>query len=388
MNETNVPQARQRLITLDAMRGFAIFGIFMVNIQFMGMPFEWAMDAHHTVGADVWAWAFTSTFFESNFVAIFSMLFGAGLVLQLVRAEERAAPFGPIYLRRLGLLMLMGIAHGAFLFMGDILLLYSLVGLVLFLCRKMKPRTLLCMGAFPLLVSLFGALLIHSFGPMESSADEVANQLQRVREGPLLNLLAGRAIEFAVWMVFSSFWFNWRVLSMLFLGAALMKLGFFEERRRDWHARAALVGLTLGGALEALVTWCRWEELQGIIAGLTESLHQLSSLILALGYMGAISLLVHSGVLRWLVRGVSCVGRTSLSNYILQSVVANLLFTFIGLAWFGERTRWELIGIVCVTYTIQVALSALWLRYFHMGPLEWVWRSATYLCRQPLLRRS
>jgi uncharacterized protein len=95
---------------------------------------------------------------------------------------------------------------------------------------------------------------------------------------------------------------------------------------------------------------------------------------------------VQSGALRWLVRGVSSVGRTSLSNYILQSVVANLLFTFIGLAWFGERTRWELMGIVCVTYTAQIVLSTIWLRYFHMGPLEWVWRRATYLRSQPLLR--
>ena len=386
MNETSVARARPRLATLDAMRGFAIFGIFMVNIQLMGMPFELAMDPHHSAGAGVWAWALTSAFFESNFVAIFSMLFGAGLVLQLDRAEERAVPFGPIYLRRLGLLMLLGLAHGVFLFMGDILFLYSVVGFLLFLCRKMKPRTLLCVGAIPLLVSLLGAVLIHSFVPMESSPDEIANQLERVGKGPLLDLLAGRAILFAVWMIASSLWFNWRVLSMLFLGAALMKLGFFEERRRDWHTRAALVGLPLGGVLEVLVTWCRWRELEGVSAGLTESLHQLSSLILALGYMGAISLLVHSGALRWLVRGVSCVGRTSLSNYILQSVVANLLFTFLGLAWFGERTRWELVCIVFVTYTPQVVLSTLWLRTFHMGPLEWVWRCATYLRRQPLLR--
>jgi uncharacterized protein len=102
--------------------------------------------------------------------------------------------------------------------------------------------------------------------------------------------------------------------------------------------------------------------------------------------MGGIALLVHSNTLSRLIRGVSAVGRLSLSNYIFQSVIANILFTFIGLAWFGERTRWELMGIVCLTYTAQVALSLLWLRFFRMGPLEWAWRAVTYLRLEPLKR--
>ena len=138
--------------------------------------------------------------------------------------------------------------------------------------------------------------------------------------------------------------------------------------------------------MEALTTWAAWEELPGLTSRFLASLHEVSSLGLALGYMGGIALLVHSNTLSWLTRGASAVGRLSLSNYILQSVVANLLFTFIGLAWFGERTRWELMGIVCVTYTVQIVLSTIWLRYFHMGPLEWVWRSATYLHVQPFRR--
>ncbi|MDP6539963.1 MAG: DUF418 domain-containing protein [Planctomycetota bacterium] len=386
MDETRADISRPRLASLDALRGVAIFGIFMVNIQFMGMPFDWATDPHRTGGAGAWAWALTSTFFESNFVAIFSMLFGAGLVLQQSHAEERGAPFAAPYLRRMGLLMLMGLAHGVLLFMGDILLLYSVLGVVLFLFRGAQARTLLFIGAVPLLVSLIGAVVIHSLGPMETSAEEISAQIQRVREGPLTDLLAGRAVAFVFWMILSSFWFNWRVLSMLFLGAALMKLGFFEERRRGWHARAALVGLPLGGALEALVTWSRWADTDGVVAGLWESAHQLSSLLLALGYTGGIILIVHSGALRSLVRGVSCVGRTSLSNYVLQSVVANVLFTFMGFAWFGECTRWGLVGIVFVTYGLQIVASSLWMRRFRMGPLEWAWRTATYLRRPPLLR--
>ena len=92
---------------------------------------------------------------------------------------------------------------------------------------------------------------------------------------------------------------------MLFLGAALFKLGFFEERRAGWHKRAALLGLTLGLGMEALTTWAAWSDLSGVLSGLTASLHELSSLGLALGYMGGIALLVHSNTLSWLTRGVS-----------------------------------------------------------------------------------
>ena len=386
MSETTTSKELPRLISMDAMRGFAIFGIFMVNIQVMAMPFEWAMNPHYSEGADVWAWAVTRTLFESNFVAIFSMLFGAGLILQMNSAMKKGVAFVPLYLRRLAVLMIMGLLHGTLLFLGDILLLYSVLGFVLFFFRKLEAKTLIIIGALPLLVALLGAFLLDGMGDWQNPDEEMQRQLRVRNEGTISELLTQRAIGFGFWMLLSSLWFNWRVLSMLFLGAALMKLGFFEERRAAWHKRAALLGLTLGLGMEALTTWAAWEELPGLTSRFLASLHELSSLGLAFGYMGGIALLVHSNTLGWLTRGVSAVGRTSLSNYILQSVVANLLFTFIGLAWFGERTRWELMGIVCVTYMAQIVISMLWLRCFHMGPLEWIWRSLTYLRRQPLLR--
>ena len=385
MKEAANSTPAQRLISMDAMRGCAIFGIFMVNIQFMAMPFEWAADPHYSEGPDVWAWAATRTLFEQNFVAIFSMLFGAGLILQMNSAESKGVSFAPLYLRRLAVLMLMGLLHGTLLFEGDILLLYSAVGLVLFLCRKLKANKLLIIGCIPLFIAVLGAFLLDGID-MQSSEEEIQEQLRVHTAGTIAELLGQRSIGFAFWMIFSSLWFNWRVLSMLFLGAALMKLGFFEERRAGWHKRAALLGLSFGLGLEALTTWAAWSDLSGLLSGLTASLHELSSLGLALGYMGVIALLVHSGSLERLIKAVSAVGRLSLSNYILQSVVANLLFTFIGLAWFGERTRWELMGIVCTIYAAQLGLSVLWLRSFRMGPLEWAWRAVTYLRLEPLKR--
>ena len=385
MKEAANSTPAQRLISMDAMRGCAIFGIFMVNIQFMAMPFEWAADPHYSEGPDVWAWAATRTLFEQNFVAIFSMLFGAGLILQMNSAESKGVSFAPLYLRRLAALMLMGLLHGTLLFEGDILLLYSAVGLVLFLCRKLKANKLLIIGCIPLFIAVLGAFLLDGID-MQSSEEEIQEQLRVHTAGTIAELLGQRSIGFAFWMIFSSLWFNWRVLSMLFLGAALMKLGFFEERRAGWHKRAALLGLSFGLGLEALTTWAAWSDLSGLLSGLTASLHELSSLGLALGYMGVIALLVHSGSLERLIKAVSAVGRLSLSNYILQSVVANLLFTFIGLAWFGERTRWELMGIVCTIYAAQLGLSVLWLRSFRMGPLEWAWRAVTYLRLEPLKR--
>lgn len=393
--EPSAPKRKSaRLVSMDAMRGLAIFGIFMVNIQAMAMPFEWMMDPSYAQGAEVWAWGATTALFESNFVAIFSMLFGAGLILQMNSAEQRGAPFGPLYLRRLGVLFLMGLLHGTLLFPGDILLLYSVVGLVLFFFRKLQPKTLMMIGAVPLFLALVGAFCLEYFSELLEGLDtgqdpeaEIQEQLTVRQEGPLIDLLVYRGISFVFWMILSSFWFNWRVLSMLFLGAALMKLGFFEERRAAWHKRAALVGLSLGLGLEVLTTWSSWHGELGLMGGLLAAVHQLSSLGLALGYMGAVALLVHSDSLARFTGGLTAVGRLSLTNYIMQSVVGNILFTFIGLAWFGERTRWELMGIVCVTFSVQIVLSLIWLRFFKIGPLEWFWRSLTYLKMQPLRRK-
>ena len=172
-----VPE-NQRLGTLDLLRGFALFGIFMVNMQFFAMFFgEFIRPAVYGGGPviDVVAWGFVKAFFEYKFISLFSLLFGAGMVVQMSRAKAKGRPFIPTYLRRMAVLAVIGLIHGYLLWYGDILFVYSLVGTALLLARKWRPRTLL-ITAGSIIVFFFvvqlaiGIVLFASTGGFNANA--------------------------------------------------------------------------------------------------------------------------------------------------------------------------------------------------------------------------
>ena len=286
---------------------------------------------------------------------------------------------------------MIGLLHGVLLFMGDILFVYSICGLVLFLCRKLEVRTFLVLAVLLVSFSMLGGAGIAVLDQLEfpSEGPEVdpdAEEITVNNEGPLSSLIAMRGSYYAAWLFMSSLWFNWRVLGMFFLGAALMRHGFFAAERASLQRRIALFGLGIGAPLEVLGAWIGYSEPGIPLLATFGAIHEPASLALALGYMGLACRLVYSGALRPVVRAFSSVGRLALTNYIGQSVLANVFFSFVGLAWFGQRTRWELIGIVVAIYLAQIAFSIVWMRTFRVGPLEWLWRSATYLRLQPIRR--
>ncbi|MCH8343427.1 MAG: DUF418 domain-containing protein [Planctomycetes bacterium] len=448
-------QEPERIVTLDVLRGFAIFGIFMVNIAFFAMPLAKIID-HGSIAdvppADQISHAIVRAIFEYKFVSLFSLLFGVGLVIQMGRAEQRGRPFVPVYLRRTVLLMLFGLAHGLLLWYGDILFIYSIVALLVLLLRKLAPTALMALAAGAIALSVLfaggSAALGVIFQPpsqdaaeveavesaepsdetelaVESPAsdaaaddsleDEADDRWDRFvaaleastwqpgdpawveagviayKEGPMSVTLLMRAITFGVMLVFVGILsgFGFRVAGMFLLGMALMKLNFFAAERRRWHWAFCILGLTIGVPGELWLVWSYYHsgyELGWTQAG-AEVIHNISSLALCLGYVGALTLIVQAGLLRWLTYAFSCVGRTALSNYLLQTIIATYLMYWWGLGWFNEVSRPQQLALVVGIYAVQMVLSVLWLRVFTIGPFEWLWRSLTYLKPQPVLRR-
>jgi uncharacterized protein len=176
---------------------------------------------------------------------------------------------------------------------------------------------------------------------------------------------------------------------MFLLGAALIKLDFFDRKRRRWHWLMFGLGIPVGVAGELLFVRIMANVGDEMTWGfaLADPLHQLSSLALCLGYVGGITLLASTGALRFLTAAFAAVGRLALSNYLLQSIVTTSLMYWWGLAWFDSVSRPQQVGLVVAIYAGQVLLSVLWMRIFTIGPFEWLWRSLTYLKVQPFLRR-
>ena len=445
----------ERIYALDVLRGFAIFGIFMVNIAFFSMPLAKLIDpsllADATAGDQI-AHAVMRALFEYKFVSLFSMLFGIGLIVQMQRAEKRNRPFVGLYLRRIFILMAFGLAHAFLLWYGDILFIYSIVALIAMWCRRLSPRVMLalCAGALAMSVLAIAGFTVMGvvFGPRvteatqiqtsepiqttESSDDDVENvaadetidqasqaesddhwaryqmvleqnkwqpgdpawielDVMAYKEGPMMITLVHRAWTFLIMLVIIAITgFGFRVLGMFLLGMALMKLDFFSARRRRWHWAFCILGLTIGLAGEFFLIWSYHHSNYqvGWTQGGAEVFHNISSFALCLGYVGTIILIVRSGLLKWLTYAFSCVGRTALTNYLLQTIVATYIMYWWGLGLFNDVSRPQQLTMVVGIYAAQLVLSVLYLRVFSIGPFEWLWRSLTYLKLQPILRRA
>lgn len=416
-----------RIITLDVLRGVALFGILMVNMPFFAMPFMHIfLDPTLAEGplSERLAFAFVKVFFEYKFISLFSLLFGIGFVVQLTRMQARGGPFVSVYLRRLGILFLIGLIHAIGLWFGDILLMYSVIGVALLLCASFSPRVLMALAALALVVGMVFGLMMGGlqYLAMAADADRIEQRYasaeeivaegdapsgfaaikevqfdpgnpiwidaerRAFRDGPLGDALAFRAVIYGYAVLFSVFGYGWHVLAMFLLGAALMKLNFFAAAKRHWHMRLACIALPIGLLLEAIAVaaWWHGDFEYSLATVLMTPLHEIGSVLLMLGYVGVVILIVHGGLLAWLTEAIAAAGRMALTVYLGETLLATGIMYWWGLGLFDSFNRVELIGIALLIYTALVVFSVLWLNVFRFGPLEWLWRSLTYLRVQPM----
>ena len=452
----------ERLITLDVLRGVAMLGILFVNIQLFSLPFAVGFGM---VGmgdaplADELSWAFVKIFFEYKFISLFSLLFGAGMVVQMTRAEAKGRPFVGLYLRRLAVLAAFGLVHALLLWYGDILFWYALIGIFLLLVRKVPGRTMLIVAAAFILVSAvlsFGcgslqALTLQWQSPGQSQVETdaaeaseavvapsenvpeaeetddtappdgseqadapkedrlpgslrtmidaqfqptnpkwITGELEAYKHGPFADAFIYRAASWSFALMGAVFSYGWRVAGMFLLGAALMKLGFFLPTQRRWQAILCVAGFAVGLPMELVGAGLivANEHALNFTAVLAAVIHEVGSFALCLGYTGAVSLLASSRRLGGLCRPFARVGRVALSVYLAETIAATAVMYWWGLGWFGDLSRPQLLAMVFAIYVPLMVLSVLWLRFFTIGPFEWLWRTLTYGRAQPMLRRG
>lgn len=409
-------QPGERLSVIDGLRGFAIFGILLVNLMFFASPIYSV-----AISSEVWTnpldraadW-FIAFFAEGKFFTLFSFLFGLGLAFQMERAEVKGVRVVPLYVRRLGVLLLFGLAHVILFWWGDILTYYALLGFPLLLFRNRRPRQLLgwALGLLivPLLLNaaLFGLLEFAKTTPegaaqinaafAESEREyegAYAQALETYRMGSFGEMVSQRLEDYS----FSTLGVT--LNGMLFVVFAMFLLGLYAGKRRLFQdvprhlplLRRVFVACTLLG-LGGTVLYTTWG---GSASALSPSLFTLLGLVgylvgspaLSLAYASGLTLLAqHRGGQR-LLNPLVAVGRTALSNYFFQTLVCTTLFYSYGFGLYGQVGPAFGIVLTLVIFAAQVYLSNLWVRHFRFGPLEWLWRSLTYGKRQPLrLRRA
>jgi len=429
MADSGAPVAgTQRITAIDTLRGVAVLGILVMNIYAFAMPFP-AYSNPLIMGGIEWynlgTWFFTHVFFDQKFMTIFSLLFGGGTILMWQRAQARGTKFGRIYFRRSFWLLLIGVIHGYLIWFGDILFHYALMGMFIYLFRKMQARTLIviaiCILPIALIFSYGGAMYIHSIQgeivEIEAllAADETLTEEQveskkswdemqpfmapseqnlqddlDIYRSEYVGIVKHRAPFVLSMQVQTTYAFMvWRVGGLMLLGMALMKLGILSgEREASVYRKMMLIGYGLGLPIAVFSAFDlyahEFKSLYVFQVGMIPN--YVASILVALGHIGAVMLMVKANVWAGLMARFSAVGRMALTNYLMHSVVLTSIFYGYGFGLSGEIPRLAQMAFVAVVMGLQLYFSPIWLARYRFGPVEWLWRSLTYWQRQPMRR--
>ncbi|MGM0377256.1 MAG: DUF418 domain-containing protein [Bacteroidota bacterium] len=412
----NAPQllptgARDRIVILDVLRGFALLGILMVNMQWMNAPVAVSFSSVSLWQScpDQIADFLIRAFFESKFYVLFSMLFGYGFWLFLQKPAASPEQALRVYVWRLVLLFFFGAAHVLLLWAGDILVWYALLGLLFVLFRKVSDKGILKWAVgillIPVVLTLFLTLMIElamnipeAAGEIEAAFEEqetkmvafISRALETYQFGSFSEIFKIRMEEYGL-LVPAAFFFYPNVLAMFLVGMFAARKGYLNniEANQRFFRKLLRIGLLVGIPLNiiyGLIAVNIPENEMSMWQVLSVLLTAFAAPLLTLGYVSAIVLAFFRGMFLKLFLWLAPVGRMALTNYLMHSIVAAILFHSYGLGLYGQVSLWQGMILTIVIFALQIPFSNIWLRHFRFGPFEWLWRSLTYWKWQPMRR--
>jgi uncharacterized protein len=387
-------QRGARIVSIDRMRGFSLLGIFLVNMISFHSPYFYIDPETWWDGTlNLVTYRLIDIFVQASFYPLFAMLFGYGLVILRERVLSREVRFYPLALRRLSILLFIGLIHAFLVWEGDILITYAVCGIVFLLFIGWSARRLLLAGLtlyiipnLLLLLMLGAAVLVDGEGEFSMFDKEAAEQsLMAYQSGSFVEVTKQRASEWyennnLVGFIF----YVITILPLFLIGAAAAKLKLFERieknRKKIRFYTAAFVSI---GLLIKLLPYITTKNLmtdyaQDIIGGA----------MLAAGYALIIALISENQKFDRILAPLEAAGRLSISNYLFQSIISTLIFYSYGLGFYGKISIFSGTVLALAIYALQLAVSSWWVKRYYYGPVEWLWRSGTYREKQRFKRRD
>lgn len=379
---------KNRIISLDMMRGFAILGIFLVNMLSFHSPLlyidpfsRWEGEADNAIyiGIDVLA--------QGSFYPLFSFLFGYGLVLMYESNVRKGVSFYPIALRRLLMLLVIGVIHALFIWHGDILINYALLGILFLLFLKLSGRGLLISGILIWLLPNLLLTLLFIVAALLVPGEEISiydphlakQSVEVYQQGSYIDIFKQRFEDwYAVNNPLNSVFMLFSIFPFFLIGGGLAKLKWLErvrEIKRPLQIGFILLfitGLLLKISPYVIGKGITWEYIQDSFGGP----------ILAFAYVLGIALWAEGSPTNRFLKLLAPVGKTSMSNYLLQSIVSTFIFYSYGLGLYNQVSVLTGTILVFTIYGIQILLSSYWLKNHPYGPIEWLWRGVTYNKKQ------
>jgi uncharacterized protein len=424
----------QRIRLIDALRGVALLGILLMNIPGFAMPnyFSESFKSDPT-NVNFWVWAVISIFFEGKMRALFGMIFGAGVVLFVTKREQAGVPVTKLFYRRMFWLIIFGLIHAhLILWIGDILYLYGICGMFVYLFRNVRPMYLVLAVPLVAVFDFSASTLFYqqirtqriAYVDAKKAADEgkpltetQTKALEQWRElektlipnrsdaventrkmksdyATVAAYLRNLAFEFQTKFVIFEVWDS---IALMFLGIALYRWGFLSgqwSKQNYWKVLAIGYGVGLPlvsysfyhGYLYHPNLEANLARMEAVPIEWTGLIYPFQRILLVLAHASAVILLYKAQAAPRLFRCLIAVGQMAFTNYIVQSVLCTLFFFGYGLNYYAELQYYQIYYVVLAIWLLQLAYSPLWLRYFLFGPLEWLWRSLTYWKVQPFRR--
>lgn len=399
----------ERLIFLDFLRGIALFGILMVNLPLMNAPFttEIGEFAIWTDKANRITAMLIRFFFTGKFYVMFSLLFGIGFYYFMNKVTDKDNGILGIFAKRLAWLFIFGVLHVLFLWYGDILVIYSLMGFALMLFRNCKNKTLLIWAGalliFPnILIGLLVLLIQFAMNIPEAAgfieeafiaakftmAQFSENAIQTYSSGSFGEIFVNRAFEYMN-MSNAFIFYMPNVVAMFLIGIVLARKKVFEDLNKNYGFFVKLLLWSLPFGIAGSFAYAYTASNISFIVIDQYSLYNMLGASIggpALGfvYISLIALIYRKGLFKKIITPISRMGRMALTNYLMQSIICTTIFYSYGFGLYGKVNYWQGVIMVIAIYFVQVTYSYYWLKFYRFGIFEWVWRSLTYGKKQKM----
>ena len=394
-----------RINQLDVMRGFALLGILIMNIISFGLPAAHYFNPHAEGPLHGWnrgALVFSELFANEKFMGLFSLLFGASVVLFTDKVEEKGRSALAFHMRRNGWLLVFGLLHAFLLWIGDILVTYALCSVWLFFVRKWSARSLIIASGVSLLLLLLVDALMGLSVPYwteedltefaafwtpgsATMAEEVASMRGSWSDQMTIRVPGALAMQTEYLPMLAL-----RATAMMLLGMGLYKAGVLNgSRGQRWNGGLAIIGMAVGVAITGWgfhFSEAREWSMNVFFNG--SLFRSLGMVFLVMGYVGGILWLCGGAKRDWLERWLAPLGRMALTNYLAQTVICTTLMYGHGFGMFGSLGRAQLWFVVLPIWGVQVIVSKWWMDRFAFGPIEWAWRTLTHWRIQPMSVRN
>ena len=423
-----------RLKVLDALRGFALLGILLMNIPGFSMAqYSFEIFKNDPSNPNFWLYEFIGIIFEGKMRAMFGMIFGAGILLFIANKKDKGTSVHELFYRRMFWLVLFGLIHAhLILWIGDILYLYGVCGMIVYLFRNVPAKYLV--WAVPLVAVIdfatgtvfYQDLRAKRIAYVDATKAQTATQTltdaqtkalttwREVEKTMIPNREDAKANTAKMKSDYSTVagylrplafdgqtkylpYELWDSIALMLLGLALFKWGFLTGSwSNDDYWKVLKIGYGIGlplviysmyyGFIHFSTLEANLARMEKVSINWVNLIYPFQRILLVMGHASALILLYKSGKIQGLFRRLGAVGQMAFTNYIMHSIICTLFFFGYGLNYYAELEFYQIYFVALAIWVLQLIISPIWLKYYLFGSLEWVWRSLTYWKLQPFKR--